>query len=97
VEAQYGSGWSGNGGFTAPLTVDFDLFNIYPLQFNDGAGYYSRWWPSDDYQSNWAGPVPMVVLDRYRMQEVAYGHAGFLDASGSRTAPANWLYSALSR
>ena len=97
MEAQFGSGWPGNGGFTAPLTVDFDSFKIHPLQFNDGAGYYSRWWPSDDYQSKWAGPVPMVVLDRYRMQEVTYEHAGFLDASGSRTAPANWLYSALSR
>jgi hypothetical protein len=72
VEAQFGSGWPGNGGFTAPLTVDFDSFKIHPLQFNDGAGYYSRWWPSGDYPSNWAGPVPMVVLDRYRMQEVAY-------------------------
>jgi len=25
----------------------------------------------EGYRSNWAGPVPMVVLDRYRMQEVA--------------------------
>jgi hypothetical protein len=49
VEAQFGSGWPSNGGFTAPLTVDFDSFKIHPLQFNDGAGYYSRWWPSDDY------------------------------------------------
>ena len=91
VEAQFGSGWPGNGGFTAPLAVDFDLLKIHPLQFNHGMGYYSRWWPSESYQTNWAGPVPMVVLDRYRMQEVAYGHAGFLDSSVYANIPLAWL------
>ena len=91
VEAQFGSGWPGNGGFTAPLAVDFDLLKIHPLQFNHGMGYYSRWWPSESYQTNWAGPAPMVVLDRYRMQEVAYGHAGFLDSSVYANIPLAWL------
>ncbi len=91
VEAQFGSGWPGNGGFTAPLAVDFDLLKIHPLQFNHGMGYYSRWWPTESYQTNWAGPVPMVVLDRYRMQEVAYGHAGFLDSSVYANIPLAWL------
>jgi hypothetical protein len=91
VEAQFGSGWPGNGGFTAPLAVDFDLLKIHPLQFNHGMGYYSRWWPSQSYQTNWAGPAPMVVLDRYRMQEVAYGHAGFLDSSVYANIPLAWL------
>ena len=91
VEAQFGSGWPGNGGFTAPLAVDFDLLKIHPLQFNHGMGYYSRWWPTDSYQTNWAGPAPMVVLDRYRMQEVAYGHAGFLDSSVYANLPLAWL------
>ncbi|HEY5910430.1 MAG TPA: DUF5696 domain-containing protein [Verrucomicrobiae bacterium] len=91
VEAQFGSGWPGNGGFTAPLTVDFDLLKIHPLQFNHGMGYYSRWWPTESYQTNWAGPVPMVVLDRYRMQEVAFGHAGFLDGSVYANVPLAWL------
>jgi hypothetical protein len=91
VEAQFGSGWPGNGGFTAPLAVDFDLLKIHPLQFNHGMGYYSRWWPSESYQTNWAGPAPMVVLDRYRMQEVAYGHAGFLDSSVYADIPLAWL------
>ena len=36
-------------------------------------------------------PSPMVVLDRYRMQEVAYGHAGFLDASIYANPPLAWL------
>jgi hypothetical protein len=91
VEAQFGSGWPGNGGFTAPLAVDFDLLKIHPLQFNHGMGYYSRWWPSESYQTNWAGPAPMIVLDRYRMQEVAYGHAGFLDSSVYANIPLPWL------
>jgi hypothetical protein len=90
VEAQFGSGWPGNGGFTAPLNVDFDLLKIHPLQFNHGMGYYERWWPKD-YETNWAGPPPMVVLDQYRMQEVAYGHAGFLAGSVYANIPIAWL------
>ena len=92
VEAQFGSGWPGNGGFTAPLAVEFDLLKIHPLQLNHGMGYYSRWWPTESYQTNWAGgPAPMVVLDRYRLQEVAYGHAGFLDSSVYANIPLAWL------
>jgi hypothetical protein len=33
----------------------------------------------------------MVVLDRYRMQEAAYGHAGFLDSSIYDNVPLAWL------
>jgi len=92
VEAQFGSGWPGNGGFSAPLAVDFDLLKIHPLQFNHGMGYHSRWWPTESFQTNWAGgPTPMVVLDRYRAQEVAFGHAGFLDGSTYANVPAAWL------
>jgi len=92
VEAQFGSGWPGNGGFTAPLAVDFDLLKIHPLQFNHGMGYHSRWWPTDAYQTNWVGgPTPLVVLDQYRAQEVAYGHAGFLDSSVYANVPLAWL------
>jgi hypothetical protein len=90
VEAQYGSGWPGNGGFTAPLHVDFDLLKIHPLQFNHGMGYHSRWW-SSNYETNWAGPPPMVVLDQYRVQQVAYGHAGFLDSDTYSQVPFPWL------
>lgn len=92
VEAQFGSGWPGNGGFTASLAVEFDLLKIHPLQFNHGMGYYSRWWPTESFQTNWAsGPPPMIVLDRYRMQEVAFGHAGFLDGSVYSILPLAWL------
>jgi len=91
VEAQFGSGWPGNGGFDAPLSVDFDLLKIHPLQFNHGMGYYERWWPDKDYGTNWAGLPPLVVLDQYRVQEVAYGHAGFLAGSTYNQIPLAWL------
>lgn len=91
AEAQFGSGWPGNGGFTVPLAVDFDLLKVHPLQFNHGMGYYSRWWPTESYHTNWAGVPPMVVLDRYRMQEAAFGHAAFLDGAVYANLPLAWL------
>ncbi|MBN2508076.1 MAG: hypothetical protein JXQ71_15420 [Verrucomicrobia bacterium] len=90
VEAQFGAGWPGNGGFDAPLSVDFDLLKIHPLQVNHGMGYYERWWPKDAH-TNWGGAPPMIVLDQYRLQEVAYGHAAFLGASTYATLPLAWL------
>jgi hypothetical protein len=90
TEAQFGTGWPENAGFDAPLQVEFDLLKIHPLQFNHGMGYPSRWWP-DSYETNWAGPAPMVVMDQYRLQEVAYGHAGFLGSDVYANVPVAWL------
>ncbi len=87
VEAQFGVGWPSNQGLTAPLMVDFDLLRIHPLQFNHGMGYYERWWTG----ASWGAIPPMVVLDQYRMQEVAYGHAGFLGAATWSVLPLAWL------
>jgi hypothetical protein len=87
VEAQFGVGWPGGGGLSAPLAVDFDLLKIHPLQFNHGMGYYERWW-SD---AKWGSRPPMIVLDQYRMQEIAYGHAGFLAGSTWNVLPLAWL------
>ena len=70
-----------------PLLVDFDLLKIHPLQLNHGMGYYERWWGKPD----WGAVPPMVVLDQYRMQEVAFGHAGFLGASTWSVIPLAWL------
>ncbi len=92
VEAQFGAGWPSHGGCEAPLAVEFDLLKIHPLQVNHGMGYYNRWWPTESYAKQWAGgPVPMAVLDRYRMQEAAYGHAGFLGSSAWTHLPLAWL------
>lgn len=87
VEAQFGQGWRDSQGTTAPLMVDFDLLRIHPLQANHGMGYYERWWPA----SLWGAMPPMSVLDQYRMQEVAYGHAGFLGGSTWSILPFAWL------
>ncbi|QNN21978.1 hypothetical protein HED60_06730 [Planctomycetales bacterium ZRK34] len=77
VEAQFGTGWPHSGGMTAPLAVDFNLLRIAPLQLNHGQGYFSRWWD----HGPWGGQLPYVALDQYRMQEIAFGHAGFLNAN----------------
>ena len=78
VEAQFGVGVPGNSGMTAPLFADFDLAAIHPLQFNHGMGYLERWLPTD-YEKVQHGRIPPVtILDQYRMQEIAFGHAGFI-------------------
>ena len=87
VEAQFGAGWPGNAGRSAPLMVDFDLLKIHPLQFNHGMGYYERWWSAP----TWGSLPPMEVLDQYRMQEVIYGHAGFLGGATWANLPFAWL------
>ena len=87
VEAQFGVGWPWAQGMSAPLMVDFDLLKIHPVQFNHGMGYYERWWD----KVNWSAVPPMVVLDQYRMQEVAYGHAGFLSGTTWNVLPLAWL------
>ncbi|MDW8289916.1 MAG: DUF5696 domain-containing protein, partial [Armatimonadota bacterium] len=87
VEAQFGTGWGGGQGMEAPLAVDFDLLKIHPLQCNHGMGYYNRWWSN----AKWAVVPPMVVMDQYRMQEVAYGHAGFLGSEVWNLIPYAWL------
>ncbi len=50
-------------------------------------GYYERWWG----KSEWGKIPPMVVLDQYRMQEAAFGHAGFLGAAIWPIVPLAWL------
>ena len=87
VEAQFGSGWPSNEGQSAPLAVDFTLLKVHPLQFNHGMGYYERWWN----QPTWNGLPPMQVLDQYRMQEIIYGHAGFLGSAIYDNVPLAWL------
>ncbi len=87
VEAQFGAGWPSNEGQSAPLAVDFDLLKIHPLQLNHGMGYYERWWKD----ATWNNLPPMAVLDQYRMQEVVYGHAGFLGGEAWSNVPLAWL------
>ena len=87
VEAQFGQGWHDGQGTSAPLLVDFDLLKIHPLQFNHGMGYYERWWAhGPDAQRGL-----LSLLDQYRMQEVAYGHQGFLGGEAWHDPALSWL------
>jgi len=86
VEAQFGIGVPGNGGEIAPLFVDFDLLKIHPLQMNHGMGYIERWLDSAHAS---AMPTP-AQIDQYRMQEIAYGHSGFVGDRLIHALPFVW-------
>lgn len=87
VEAEFGSGWGHAQGRTAPLAVDFGLMRIRPLQINHGMGYYERWHKPLGYSRM----PPMLLMDQYRMQEMAYGHVGFLGSTTWSHVPLAWL------
>jgi hypothetical protein len=87
AEAQFGTGWPANSGETAPLIPQFNLLRVHPLQINHGQGYYERWWKD----LPWGYAPPLALLDQYRMQEVVYGHAGFLGASTWSNPALAWL------
>ena len=74
VEAQFGTGAiQEHTGAAAPLFVDFDLERIHPLEVNHGMGYAERWVAPGE-------PISKTInMDAYRMQEIAFGHAPFLD------------------
>ena len=73
VEAQQEAGYPMiNTGASLPLFVDFDLLNIHPVQANHGMGYYERWTAAK------TTAMTTTLLDAYRMQEIAFGHAPFL-------------------
>ncbi len=68
-EAQIG----GRGGEIKPVLVDFDLLKIHPLAVNHGMGYYTRW------HRTRSGRLTGPEMDKYRAEELAYGHAGFVN------------------
>ena len=72
VEAQV------SGGEEHTPLLDFDLLKLHPQMVNHGMGYYERWYRRG-YECQWgrdAGATQQI--DKYRAQEVAYGHAGFV-------------------
>ena len=72
VEAQFGAANLSAPNPQVPLFVDFDLLKIHPLQVNHGMGYYSRWLPAGQSMRQ------TDLMDAYRMQEIAFGHAPFI-------------------
>jgi hypothetical protein len=72
VEAQI------EGGEDVPVLVDFDLLKLHPQMVNHGMGYYSRWLrKGGETRRGVDWPTPLQ-LDKYRAQELAYGHAAFV-------------------
>jgi hypothetical protein len=75
VEAQVAGGEN-----HTPL-VDFDLLKLHPQMVNHGMGYYERWFTAG-YNHRWGFDTGTVEqVDKYRAQELAYGHAGFVGAA----------------
>jgi hypothetical protein len=58
--------------------LDFDLLKLHPQMVNHGMGYYERWFRRG-YAMRWGHDAgSMEQIDKYRAQELAYGHAGFV-------------------
>jgi hypothetical protein len=94
-EAQFGSGWPQSEGEIAPLAVNFDLLKIHPLQLNHGMGYLERW-QSEGYADGWqTRTMTAKVMDRYRAQEIAYGHSSFVPSQLVSNIPYVWQESNL--
>lgn len=61
--------------------LDFDLLKLHPQMVNHGVGYYERWFERG-YNHRWGFDTGTVEqVDKYRAQEVAYGHAGFIGSA----------------
>ncbi len=65
-------------GIYSYLIPDFELNVIKPVMFNHGVGYSSRYFSSDASADLSVDPT-RVDWDNYRANEIAYGHAGFID------------------
>jgi len=58
--------------------LDFDLLKLHPQMVNHGMGYYERWF-EEGYDARYGSTVGTPEdVDKYRAQEMAYGHAGFI-------------------
>jgi len=74
VEAQV------TGGEDHAPFLDLDLLKLHPQMVNHGMGYYARWYRRG-YGLVWGVDAGSPrSLDQYRAQEIAYGHAGFLNS-----------------
>jgi hypothetical protein len=78
-----------SGGEDHAPFLDFDLLKIHPQMVNHGMGYYERWFRRG-YDHQWGYDTGTVEqIDKYRAQEIAYGHAGFIGAA--QTDNVQWV------
>jgi len=83
VEAQVAGGED-----HVPL-LEFDLLKLHPQMVNHGMGYYERWFRAG-YEHRFGHDTgTLEQIDKYRAQELAYGHAGFV--GGSQVANLQWV------
>lgn len=75
VEAQV------QGGEDHRPLLDFDLLKLHPQMVNHGMGYYERWFRRGYQHQLGVDTGTPEQIDKYRAQELAYGHAGFVGAS----------------
>lgn len=75
VEAQV------SGGEDHEPLLDFDLLKIHPQMVNHGMGYYERWFRNGYNHRFGHDTGSPEQVDKYRAQELAYGHAGFIGAA----------------
>ena len=59
---------------------EFDLLKIHPLVANHGMGYIARW-IEQGYGAGSLSRLCLELSDKYRTQELLYGHAGFIDTA----------------
>jgi hypothetical protein len=78
-----------SGGEDHAPFLDFDLLKLHPQMVNHGVGYYERWFRRG-YDHQWGFDTGTVEqIDKYRAQEIAYGHAGFIGAA--QTDNVQWV------
>ncbi|MCL4691835.1 MAG: hypothetical protein KJ060_04905 [Candidatus Hydrogenedentes bacterium] len=78
-----------SGGEDHAAFLDFDLLKLHPQMVNHGMGYYERWFRRG-YDHQWGFDTGTVQqIDKYRAQEIAYGHAGFIGAA--QTDNVQWV------
>jgi hypothetical protein len=75
VEAQV------SGGEDHAPFLDFDLLRLHPQMVNHGMGYYERWFKGGYEHRFGRDTGTLEQIDKYRAQELAYGHAGFVGAA----------------
>lgn len=83
VEAENGTAFHGAEWNTNALLLDFDLLKLHSLQANFGMGYPERWFDWGNTKSTHPPrgldcvEMSMEEQDRYRAQEIAFGHLGY--------------------
>ncbi len=83
VEAQV------QGGEDHAPFLDFDLLRLHPQMVNHGMGYYERWFRRGYDHVPGVDSCAPFQIDKYRAQELAYGHAGFI--GNLSTANLQWV------